>query len=127
MLQLQVLQHIRLLQVRFIQVKKLSTDETIVLRRIVAHLLQLIDLLLQVVSPRSQLLLHHLEVGNLLVQLDKLLALFPLLFFLFYDLFEFVHFLLRESKFGLVLPREPIDVAVKNFDTRVTKVVKQVV
>lgn len=67
MLQLQVLEHIRLLQVRFVQVKKLATDETIVFGRVVAHLLQLINFLLQVVPSRSQLLFHHLEVRNLLV------------------------------------------------------------
>ena len=54
---------------------------------------------------------------NLLVQLDKLLALLPLLFFLFYDLLEFTNFLLGEGKFGLELPRQSVDVAVEDFDT----------
>lgn len=127
MLQLQVLEHICLFQVRLVQVKKLATDETIVLWSVIAHFFQLINFLLQVVPSCSQLLFHHLEVRNLLVQLNKLLTLFPLLFFLFNNLFKFIHFLLGQSKFGLVLPRKSIDVAIEHFNTRVSEVIKQVI
>ena len=70
MLQLQVLEHVRLLQVLLVEVEELSTDEAIVFRCIIAYLLELINLLLQVVAPRCQLLFHHLEVSYLLIEFN---------------------------------------------------------
>ena len=69
-LQLEVFEHIRLLQVCLVEVQELSADELIVLRCVFSYPSLLFDTLLQLVATGCQLLLHHLEVSDLLVELD---------------------------------------------------------
>ena len=105
MLQLQILKHVRLLQVCLVEVQKLATDQTIVLRHVLHQLLFLLDFALQLVLAPRELLLHHLEVRDLLVKLHQLLSFLSLLFLLFDNLLKFIDFLLRKGKFWLELPR----------------------
>jgi len=88
-----------------------------------ALLPQLLDLIIEALLAILQLLFHHLEVSNLLVQLHELLPLLSLLLLVFDDLLKSSDFLLRQVKLWLVFPGKSVDVAVHDLDAGVAQVV----
>ena len=66
-------------------------------------------------------------MSNLIVKLYELLTFLSLLLLLLDNLLKFLDLLLGEGQLGLELPSQSVYMAIKNFDTCVSKIVKQVI